>query len=145
MMKLKCGSSLWKKPKDSSQILSFLWTGQNKRLWGQTIDKTVTIPNLTETNRGKSVIWNWALPRFHYCLILYWCSDTSLRNPLHTEGRAPKPKFNVSHNSNTFWKIKKYILIQLVCETQKWYQNFTKPHGSYMNYWSKRAKYSFDQ
>ena len=40
----------------SLKILSFLWIEHNKRLWNQTIDKTVTIPNLTEPNREKYVI-----------------------------------------------------------------------------------------
>ena len=29
-------------------ILSFLWKGHNKRLWGNTIDKTMTIRNRTK-------------------------------------------------------------------------------------------------
>ena len=35
--------------------------GHNKRLWGQTINKTVTNQNHTEPKRTKTVIWNWAL------------------------------------------------------------------------------------
>ena len=58
MMKLNRGLSVWQKPKDFSQILSFLWKGHNKRIRGQTIDKTVTNPNQAEPNREKSVIWN---------------------------------------------------------------------------------------
>ena len=50
-MKLNCGLPVWQKPKDfSSQITSFLWKGHEKRLRGQTIGKTVTIPNRTEPN-----------------------------------------------------------------------------------------------
>ena len=67
MMKLNCELSVWQKSKDfSSQMLSFLWIVQKKkkRLQGQTIDNTVTIPNLIEPNREKSeksVTWNRAL------------------------------------------------------------------------------------
>ena len=51
-MKLNCGLSVWQKPKDFfPQILSFLWKGYNKKLRGQTIDKTVTIPIQTEPNQ----------------------------------------------------------------------------------------------
>ena len=56
-MKVKRRLSVWQKPEDFFfQILSFLWKGHNRRLRGQTIDKTVTIPNQTEPNREKSVI-----------------------------------------------------------------------------------------
>ena len=56
------GLSVWQKPKDFfHQILSFLWKGHNKRLWGQTINKTVINQNHTEPNWTKTVIWNWAL------------------------------------------------------------------------------------
>ena len=69
MMKLNRGLSVWQKPKDLfSQILSFLWKGHNKRLRGQTIDKTVTISSWTKPNREKSVIWNWALSSRAYIL-----------------------------------------------------------------------------
>ena len=44
------------KPKDFSQILSFLWKGHNKTLRGQTIDKTVVKPN-----HEKSITWNGTL------------------------------------------------------------------------------------
>ena len=61
-MKLNCGLSVWQKPKDFfSPILSFLWKEHNKRLRGQTIDTTATIPNWNEPNQEKSVIWNWAM------------------------------------------------------------------------------------
>ena len=50
-MKLNCELSVLQKPKDFfSQILSSLSKGHNKRLRGQTIDKTVTIPNRTGRN-----------------------------------------------------------------------------------------------
>ena len=60
MMQRIRGLSARQKPKDFfHQILSFLWKGRNKRLRGQTIDKTVTNQNYTEPNRTKTVIWNW--------------------------------------------------------------------------------------
>ena len=49
-MKLNCLA----KPKDFSPILSFLWKGHNKRLWGQTIDKNYP----SKLNHKKSIIWN---------------------------------------------------------------------------------------
>ena len=44
----------------------FLWKGHNKRLRGQTINKTVTNENHTELNRTKTVIWNGAV--FSVCV-----------------------------------------------------------------------------
>ena len=60
-MQLNRRLSVWQKPKDFYQILSFLWKGHNKRLRGQAINKTVTNQNHTEPKRTKTVIWNRAL------------------------------------------------------------------------------------
>ena len=61
-MQLNRGLSVWQKPKDFfHQILSLLWKGLNKRLRGQTINKTATDQNHTEPKRTKTVIWNQAI------------------------------------------------------------------------------------
>ena len=40
MIKLNHGLSVWQRTKDISQIISFLWKGDNRRSWDQTIYKT---------------------------------------------------------------------------------------------------------
>ena len=61
-MQLNRGLSVWQKPKDFFyQILSFVWKGHDKRLRGQTVNKTVTNQNHTKQKRSKTVILNQAL------------------------------------------------------------------------------------
>ena len=75
MMQLTRGLSVWQKPNDFFyQILSFFWKGHNKRLRGQTINKTVTNQNHTEPKRTKTVIWNQVMHEPSYVYPMSHCT-----------------------------------------------------------------------
>ena len=52
-------------------MISSLWKGDNKRSWGQTIDKTTAKPvSVVNNNQEKPIIYNKAMPSFNFSVNL---------------------------------------------------------------------------